>query len=57
MQESELSDGEVENPERVSRVSLNHGQYVFLNQIVNHVILYLHKIHLNETKANHNQNK
>ena len=33
-----------------------HLKSVFLNQIINHVIRYLNKVYLNETKENTHQN-
>jgi hypothetical protein len=43
-------------PERFLRVIFHQLKCVFLNQMMNNVILYLYKIYLNETKENLHQN-
>ncbi len=52
----ELPDVKLENPERFSRVSFIRLQCVSLNQIIDNVILHLHKIYLNGTKVNKHEN-
>jgi hypothetical protein len=45
-----------QNPERFSRVSVDCLKSIFLNQIINNVVLFLHEIYLNETIENRHQN-
>jgi len=44
------------NPERLLRVSFDHLKCIFFNQIINNVIPYFHRIHLNGTIENTHQN-
>ncbi len=43
-------------PERVFRVNFDCLKCIVLNQIITDVILYLHKIYLNEITENRHQN-
>ncbi len=45
-----------QNSERFSRVSFDCLKSIFLNQIINNVVLFLHEIYLNETIENRHQN-
>ena len=47
-----LPDAKLENPERFFRVNFDCLKCIFPDQIINNIILYLHKIYLNETIEN-----
>jgi hypothetical protein len=50
---SQTPENSGKNPERFLRVSFDCLKSIFLNQIINNVILFLDEIYLNQTIENH----